>query len=88
MGYISTWMGDRFTIALLLPLMALRACASTRTPLLALFFLHISSSRTYISLISGFLLQTEGTVKPFPNFNAEHDAAVLRKAMKGLGELL
>jgi len=27
----------------------------------------------------------EGTVKPYPNFNAEQDAQVLRKAMKGLG---
>jgi annexin A7/11 len=27
----------------------------------------------------------EGTVKPIPNFNAESDAQVLRKAMKGMG---
>lgn len=26
-------------------------------------------------------------MKPFVNFNAKHDADVLRKAMKGIGEL-
>jgi hypothetical protein len=29
--------------------------------------------------------QYQGTVKPFPGFNGEEDAKVLRKAMKGLG---
>ena len=28
-----------------------------------------------------------GTLKAYPHFNAEDDAKVLRKAMKGLGEL-
>ena len=26
-----------------------------------------------------------GTIKPHPNFNAEHDCEILRKAMKGIG---
>ena len=30
--------------------------------------------------------QGSGTVKPAGNFNAEKDAGVLRKAMKGIGE--
>ncbi|XP_064594867.1 annexin A6-like [Liolophura sinensis] len=30
-------------------------------------------------------LNTEGTVKPYPNFNAEQDCEVLRSAMKGIG---
>ncbi|KAL5010563.1 hypothetical protein ScPMuIL_012868 [Solemya velum] len=30
-------------------------------------------------------LQTEGTVKAYPGFNAEQDAEVLKKAMKGFG---
>ena len=30
---------------------------------------------------------TEGTVKPYPSFNAETDAKTLRTAMKGLGKL-
>ena len=31
---------------------------------------------------------TEGTVKPHSPFNAETDAGVLRKAMKGFGEYI
>ena len=31
---------------------------------------------------------TEGTVKPYPSFNAETDARTLRTAMKGLGMLV
>ena len=31
---------------------------------------------------------TEGTVKPYPSFNAETDAKTLRTAMKGLGKLV
>ena len=31
-------------------------------------------------------LQVSGTVKPNPSFNAENDANILRKAMKGLGK--
>lgn len=34
-----------------------------------------------------YILQTEGTLKPAKNFNAENDANILRKAMKGFGEL-
>uniref|UniRef100_A0A8C1J6V7 Annexin n=1 Tax=Cyprinus carpio TaxID=7962 RepID=A0A8C1J6V7_CYPCA len=30
-------------------------------------------------------MATRGSVKPFVNFNAKHDAEVLRKAMKGIG---
>jgi hypothetical protein len=29
------------------------------------------------------MIQTEGTLKPSRNFNAESDANILRKAMKG-----
>lgn len=32
-----------------------------------------------------FYGQVQGTVVPYPNFDANHDAQVLRKAMKGLG---
>lgn len=32
------------------------------------------------------MFQTEGTLKPSRNFNAESDANILRKAMKGFGE--
>ena len=32
------------------------------------------------------MIQTEGTLKPSKNFNAESDANILRKAMKGFGE--
>ena len=32
-------------------------------------------------------LQEQGTVHPARNFNAENDAQILRKAMKGLGML-
>ena len=39
-------------------------------------------------LLNFFVLQQEGTVKPYPNFNAEQDAEVLRSAMKGLGRFL
>ena len=31
---------------------------------------------------------TEGTVKPSTGFNAENDAGVLRKAMKGFGKTI
>ena len=31
-------------------------------------------------------VQAEGTLKPWPTFNAEIDCEKLRKAMKGLGE--
>ena len=31
---------------------------------------------------------TEGTVKPYPSFNAEADAKTLRTAMKGFGMLV
>ena len=31
---------------------------------------------------------TEGTVKPYPSFNAETDAKTLRTAMKGFGMLV
>lgn len=34
----------------------------------------------------GLMFQTQGTVKPYPNFSAENDAQILRKAMKGFGE--
>jgi len=30
--------------------------------------------------------QGQGTIKPYAAFNAEHDAQLLRKAMKGLGK--
>ena len=33
-----------------------------------------------------FILQQEGTLMPYPKFNAEQDAEVLHKAMKGLGK--
>ena len=33
-------------------------------------------------------IATHGTVKPYAGFNAETDAQVLRKAMKGLGEFV
>uniref|UniRef100_A0A671RFB2 Annexin n=1 Tax=Sinocyclocheilus anshuiensis TaxID=1608454 RepID=A0A671RFB2_9TELE len=36
-------------------------------------------------LVLYFLQATRGSVKPFVNFNAKHDAEVLRKAMKGIG---
>uniref|UniRef100_A0A8C1BDV4 Annexin n=1 Tax=Cyprinus carpio carpio TaxID=630221 RepID=A0A8C1BDV4_CYPCA len=36
-------------------------------------------------LVLYFLQATQGSVKPFVNFNAKHDAEVLRKAMKGIG---
>ena len=31
-------------------------------------------------------LQEEGTLKPYPRFNAEEDVQKLRKAMKGFGK--
>ncbi|BFZ17663.1 hypothetical protein BsWGS_20702 [Bradybaena similaris] len=34
---------------------------------------------------SQFKIYEEGTLKPYPNFNAEQDVQVLRKAMKGIG---
>lgn len=37
-------------------------------------------------LVLYFLQATRGSVKPFVNFNAKHDAEVLRKAMKGIGK--
>ena len=30
-------------------------------------------------------MKVEGTVKPYPNFNAEQDAEVIQTAIKGLG---
>jgi hypothetical protein len=30
--------------------------------------------------------QEDGTLRPAANFNAENDAKILRKAMKGFGE--
>jgi len=35
--------------------------------------------------ISKMSVQTHGSIRPYPNFNAEDDAQVLRKAMKGIG---
>ena len=40
----------------------------------------------YQSSFMLFLLQEEGTLKPYPRFNAEDDVRKLRKAMKGLGK--
>jgi len=42
----------------------------------------ISSS---LAVLFGSLYQAEGTLKPWPTFNAEVDCERLRKAMKGLG---
>ena len=36
--------------------------------------------------ISKMSVQTHGSIRPYPYFNAEDDAQVLRKAMKGIGE--
>ncbi|XP_028445616.1 annexin A5a isoform X2 [Perca flavescens] len=38
-----------------------------------------------IFFVALFLQAYRGTVKPFVNFNAKHDAEILHKAMKGLG---
>uniref|UniRef100_H2Y7G1 Annexin n=1 Tax=Ciona savignyi TaxID=51511 RepID=H2Y7G1_CIOSA len=35
--------------------------------------------------MAAMAIKTHGTVTPHPNFNAENDAKVLRKAMKGIG---
>lgn len=34
---------------------------------------------------TGYKIKETGTVKPYPNFNAESDSSILRKAMKGFG---
>jgi len=55
---------------------------------------QVVSSVTVVQICSGvddvFVLfdcvyQAEGTLKPWPTFNAEVDCERLRKAMKGLG---
>ena len=40
-----------------------------------------------IPLIKYFCRQQEGTLKPWPAFDAERDCEKLRAAMKGMGKL-
>lgn len=48
--------------------------------------INIIFCNTFI-LVLYFLQESRGSVKPFVNFNAKHDADILRKAMKGIGKL-
>ncbi|VDI02418.1 annexin A7/11 [Mytilus galloprovincialis] len=41
--------------------------------------------RIYVAIKNIYIVKTEGTLKPAKNFNAENDANILRKAMKGFG---
>ena len=52
-----------------------------------LYMLHLEFiNATFTNVKFIILVQQEGTVKPWPTFNAEADCQTLKKAMKGLGK--